>query len=111
MNVAGTGEALREAMLATGRRARAAARILALAPADRKNAALLAMAEEIRKDRTLIAAENAADVAAARARQLKASFIDRLTLTADRIEAVAKGLEEIAALADPVGTVIARWTR
>src|SRR5207302_1915580 len=63
------------------------------------------------RDRGRIAAENAADVGAARGRQLKASFIDRLTLTPERIEAMAKGLEEIAALADPAGTVTAEWTR
>jgi glutamate-5-semialdehyde dehydrogenase len=111
MNVAGRSETLREAMMATGRKARSAARALALAPAEKKNEALAAMAAEIRRNAALIAAENESDVAAARGKQLKASFIDRLTLTAERIEAMAKGLEEIAALPDPVGTVIAEWTR
>jgi glutamate-5-semialdehyde dehydrogenase len=98
-------------MLASGRKARAAANPLALAPAETKNAALAAMAAEIRKDATLIEKENVADVAAALARRLKASFIDRLTLTRDRIAAMARGVEEIAALPDPVGSIIAEWTR
>jgi glutamate-5-semialdehyde dehydrogenase len=111
MNVAERSDALRAEMLDTGRRARDAARRLSLAPADAKNAALAAMAEEIRNDAALIASENAADVEAARAKSLKASFIDRLTLTRERIEAMAKGLEEIAVLPDPVGSVVSRWTR
>src|SRR4051794_25135045 len=111
MNIAGTSEDLRATMLAIGGRACSAASGLALAPTAKKNAALLEMAGEIRRDAALIAAENAADLTAARARDLKASFIDRLTLTSERIEAMAKGLEEIATLPDPVGTLITEWTR
>jgi glutamate-5-semialdehyde dehydrogenase len=107
MNIVGKNATLHEMMLASGRKARAAANPLALAPAETKNAALAAMAAEIRKDATLIEKENVADVAAAVARRLKASFIDRLTLTPDRIAAMARGVEEIAALADPVGSIIA----
>ncbi len=111
MNIVGKNATLHEMMLASGRKARAAANPLALAPAETKNAALAAMAAEIRKDATLIEKENVADVAAALARRLKASFIDRLTLTRDRIAAMARGVEEIAALPDPVGSIIAEWTR
>ena len=111
MNIVGKNGTLHEMMLASGRKARAAANPLALAPAETKNAALAAMAAEIRKDATLIEKENVADVAAALARRLKASFIDRLTLTPDRIAAMARGVEEIAALPDPVGSIIAEWTR
>ena len=111
MNIVGKNATLHEMMLASGRKARAAANPLALAPAETKNAALAAMAAEIRKDATLIEKENVADVAAALARRLKASFIDRLTLTPDRIAAMARGVEEIAALPDPVGSIIAEWTR
>jgi glutamate-5-semialdehyde dehydrogenase len=103
--------AVRETMLAIGRQARAAAHKLALASTEQKNAALKAMAQEIRKDAQLIAAENAADAAAAKAKDLKSSFIDRLTLTAQRIEAMATGLENIAMLPDPVGEVTSSWTR
>ncbi len=100
-----------DAMLALGQAARQAARKLALATTAQKNAALGAMASEIRKSAVSIAAENAADVEAAKSRELKDSFIDRLTLTPQRIEAMAKGLEDIAALPDPVGQVMSEWTR
>ena len=69
------------------------------------------MAAEIRRSAEHIAAENAADVAAASAKNLKTSFIDRLTLTDPRIEAMAAGLEDIAKLPDPVGAVMASWPR
>jgi glutamate-5-semialdehyde dehydrogenase len=101
----------RQSLLAMGRAAREAARRLALAPSAVKNEALARMAEAIRKDAPLIARENEADLAAARHKDLKSSFLDRLTLTPERIEAMAKGLDEIAALPDPVGKVTERWTR
>jgi len=101
----------RDTMLELGRQARLAARRLALATTAEKNAALLAMAVEIRNAAATIAAENAVDVTAAVERSLKPSFIDRLTLTPPRIEAMAKGLEDIAALPDPVGAMMAQWTR
>ncbi|MDK9697424.1 MAG: glutamate-5-semialdehyde dehydrogenase [Siculibacillus sp.] len=94
-----------------GRRASASARALAIASTEAKNAALAAMAAEIRAATAEILAANASDVADGRTKGLAASFIDRLTLTADRIEAMAKGLEDIAALADPVGRVLAAWDR
>ena len=103
-----TVEALMEEM---GARARAAARGLAVASTEVKNAALRAMAAEIRGATTEILAANAADVADGRAKGLASSFIDRLTLTPERIEAMAKGLEDIAALGDPVGRVLAAWDR
>ncbi|WP_333826184.1 glutamate-5-semialdehyde dehydrogenase [Pinisolibacter sp.] len=103
-----TVEALMEEM---GARARAAARGLAVASTEVKNAALRAMATEIRGATTEILAANAADVADGRAKGLASSFIDRLTLTPERIEAMAKGLEDIAALGDPVGRVLAAWDR
>jgi len=101
----------RDTMLALGRAARKAQRALALAPAAQKNDALRKMAAEIRKAAPRIAQENEIDVALAKEKGLKPSFIDRLTLTPSRIEAMAKGLEDIAGLADPVGTVMDEWTR
>ncbi|HET7717297.1 MAG TPA: glutamate-5-semialdehyde dehydrogenase, partial [Bauldia sp.] len=98
-------------MRAVGRAARAAARRLARATASDKNKALAAMARSIRENAEVILAENALDLADAREAKLVGSFIDRLTLTPERIEAMAKGIEEIAALADPVGTVLAAWDR
>ncbi len=58
-----------------------------------------------------ILAANARDMEAARARNLSAALLDRLQLNESRVEAMARGIEEIVALADPVGTVIAEWTR
>jgi glutamate-5-semialdehyde dehydrogenase len=110
------GAGQREAALAAtmeeiGRRARAAAHMLALAPAARKNRALAAMAEAIRSARAAILAANAEDVADARAAGTAASFVDRLTLDAKRIEAMASGIDVIRKLRDPVGAVLASWRR
>ena len=98
-------------MLYMGRRAREAAAALALASTEAKNAALHAMAERIEADAGKILAANAQDVEAARAKGRDAAFIDRLALTEARVAAMAKGLREIAGLEDPVGEVMARWTR
>lgn len=94
-----------------GINARKAARSLSLSPTLQRNAALLAMAKAIRHDAQIIFAANSRDLEMARAKDLKSSFIDRLTLTPARIEAIAQGLEDIAALADPVGKVQEKWTR
>ncbi len=94
-----------------GSRARSAARILAKAEAKAKNEALAAMAQAIRSAAGAILAANEKDIAAAKGRDRPASFVDRLTLDPDRIEAMAGGLEDIAALDDPVGDVIAAWDR
>jgi glutamate-5-semialdehyde dehydrogenase len=100
-----------EVMEKIGHDARAAARILALASSEAKNEALKAMARAVRRNANAIADANAADVAGAEEKQLKESFIDRLTLTRSRIEAMARGLEDIASLPDPVGTVTGEWVR
>jgi glutamate-5-semialdehyde dehydrogenase len=104
-------EDLREAMFVIGRAARAASRELALASSSTKNAALCAMAAHLRQQSAAILQANAADLEAAKAGGLAASFIDRLTLSDARIEAMARGLEEIAELPDPVGATLAEWTR
>jgi len=92
-------------MLQVGRAAREASRALARASTKDKNAALLAMAASIRQHRADLLAANAADVSAARADGLDAAMIDRLTLNEKSIESMAQGLEEVAALADPVGEI------
>ncbi len=94
-----------------GRRARAAARVLALAPDAAKAAALTAMAARVRAGAADILAANAADVAAMKVHGQIASFIDRGTLDAARLEAIAAALEAIATLPDPVGTVMTGWDR
>jgi glutamate-5-semialdehyde dehydrogenase len=94
-----------------GRDARAAARVLALAPAARKNCALAAMAKDIRGSRSAILAANEQDVAEAKSAGASAAFVDRLTLRPASIEAMADGLEAIRKLKDPVGAVMASWRR
>lgn len=98
-------------MLELGTQARSAARTLALASTEQKNGALRSMARLIRQNSNEIMTANALDLDLARTRDLKASFVDRLTLTPSRIEAMATGLEEIAELDDPVGKVSEKWTR
>jgi len=100
-----------ETMLAIGRRARAAAHQLSLAAPEAKTMALREAAKALREATPAILAANEKDLAAARAAERPAAFIDRLLLNEKRIEAMAKGIEEIAELADPVGTVLAEWTR
>ena len=107
-NISDTTTAL---MLGIGTAARLAARTLALASTEQKNAALSAAAAALRKATPAILAANARDIAAAKAADRPASFVDRLMLDDKRVEGIAKGLEDIAALADPVGTVLAEWTR
>ena len=102
---------VRTAMRAIGAEARAAARVLANAPAETKNRALTAAAGALRARSGEILAANARDLEAARAKGLAGSFIDRLTLDPKRIEAMARGLEEVAALPDPVGRVLATFKR
>ena len=104
-------EDLREAIFEIGRAARAASRVLALASAATKNAALCAMAAHLRQSKPQILKANAADVEAAKANNLTAAFIDRLTLNDARIESIARGLEDIAELSDPVGATLSEWTR
>ena len=94
-----------------GRRARAAARALALAPADQKNRALGAMAAAVRAQTSLILAANAEDVAEARAAGVTGAFLDRLALDPARVEAIAAGIDAVRGLKDPIGTVMESWTR
>ena len=98
-------------MRAIGARARRAARTLADAPAQARTDALRAAARALRDHARAILAANAEDVAAARAREVAPSLLDRLTLDAARIEAMARGVETVAELPDPVGRVLARFER
>jgi glutamate-5-semialdehyde dehydrogenase len=111
LKAVGGTENLDAVMREIGRDARRAARALALAPASQKNKALAAMAEAIRGSRADILAANAEDLADAAASNTNPAFLDRLTLNADRIEAMAEGFEVIRKLKDPVGTVLASWRR
>ena len=108
--VEGAGK-LDATMREIGREARKAARVLALAPAARKNCALAAMTKALRRARPAILAANAEDLAAAKSAGVTAAFLDRLSLNAERIEAMAAGLDAIRKLKDPVGTIMTSWRR
>ena len=92
-------------MQQVGQAARSAARDVARASTDAKNTALLAMARTIHARSNELLAANAADVEEAQANGLEPAMIDRLTITAKSIEAMALGLEQVAALPDPVGEI------
>ena len=98
-------------MDAMGRAARRAAKSLAMSSGNERNAALLEAATALRADREGITEANGRDMAAARSRGLAAAMLDRLMLDADRIEAMAQGLEAIVELPDPLGRVMAEWQR
>lgn len=91
--------------------ARAAARTLALAPTERKNRALRILAGELRSATAEILDANRVDLETARANGQAGALVERLALTPERIEAMASGVEQVAALPDPVGEIIARWGR
>jgi glutamate-5-semialdehyde dehydrogenase len=94
-----------------GRRARVAARPLALASVAQKDAALAAMASAIRAGKTDILNANGEDVAEAKAGRATPAFIDRLALDDKRVDAMADSIDVVRGLADPVGRVIDAWTR
>ena len=98
-------------MLQMGRRARAAAVWLREAGAEQRTAAILAMAEAIAASSADILTANTADLDAARAAGVASNMLDRLALDPDRLAAVAQAVRDIAAIADPVGAEMARWTR
>jgi glutamate-5-semialdehyde dehydrogenase len=102
---------LRNEILSCGKRARAAARAVARVNTQTKNAALLAMADQLRTGVGTILHANSEDVEKATTHQLSTPMIDRLRLDERRIRAMADGIRQVAALADPVGKVIAEWTR
>lgn len=96
---------LKDYMQQVGRNARAASQATARATTAAKNAALLAMAQAMRERRGELLTANAADLVAARAEGLDAAMLDRLGLSEKGIEAMAQGLEQVAALPDPVGEI------
>jgi glutamate-5-semialdehyde dehydrogenase len=102
---------VRELVASRARAARSAARALALCPTKTKNEALIQMARGLEEKTPSLLEANRSDVDRARAAGLTHAFIDRLTLTAARIDGMAGGLREIAALPDPVGQVVETWRR
>ena len=106
-----TTDSLHDQMLALGRAARAASAELATVPGPVKDRALRAAASALRARKAEIQAANDRDVAAARERGLAGPMVERLMLDDKRIEAMAQGLEAIADFPDPIGSVLAEWTR
>jgi glutamate-5-semialdehyde dehydrogenase len=102
---------VRDLVKAKARAAREAARVLALCPTKLKNDALVQMAHGLVEKTEALLEANRADVERARSRGATRAFLDRLTLTETRLEEMAQGLREIAALPDPVGTVVEAWRR
>ena len=102
---------IKNVILEMGARARAAAHALTILSADKKNEILRAMAASMREQEGSILEANAQDITAGEANGLNTAMLDRLRLNHDRIEAIATGIEEVAALADPVGEVLTEWTR
>jgi glutamate-5-semialdehyde dehydrogenase len=100
-----------EIMQGMGAAARASALVLALAPTQQKNRALAAAAAALRAQRLEILAANDGDMAEAAARGLSGALLDRLRLSDQRVDAMAQGLLDIEALADPIGAVHKAWTR
>ncbi len=109
-SIEGTGD-IAGAMGEIGRQGRAAAHILALAATAQKDRALELMAGAIRAQKSGILAANAEDVAEAHAANVTGAFLDRLSLDAARVEAIAAGIDAVRALHDPVGVVTESWTR
>jgi glutamate-5-semialdehyde dehydrogenase len=109
-SIEGTGD-VSSVMREIGLRARAASRVLALAPAEQKNCALAGMAAAVREQASAILSANAEDVAEAKAAGVTGAFLDRLSLDAARVEAIAAGIGAVGALKDPVGVVTESWTR
>ncbi len=102
---------VRDLMQDMGDRARQAARAIALAPTDMKNAALLAIAAGIRARSGEVLEANVRDLAGMRQRDVTPAYQERATLNTERVEAIAQAVEAIAALPDPVGDEIAAWER
>ena len=102
---------IRSIMQKLGNRARSAAAELARAPNEAKIVALREAANAIRGHLGDILMANQKDIAAAQANGVTDAFIDRLHLDEARIEAVARGLDDVAVLPDPVGEIIGDWTR
>jgi len=98
-------------LIALGKRAKEASRLLARANTEKKNEALMQMAASLRVHAEDILKENAKDVRAAREKGTSEALIDRLSLTKERIFAIASDMEKVITLADPVGEVLERFTR
>src|SRR3954469_15314597 len=101
---------LRELILDYGKRARAAARVLARTSTEVKNRGLLGMADELEAAREEILQANATDVERGEANGLSKPMIERLKLDAKKLSGMAEGIRQVARLPDPVGEMMKAWT-
>jgi glutamate-5-semialdehyde dehydrogenase len=111
MNTAVEQQSIASTMDALGKAAREAAASLARSASDRRDGALRHAAASIRSQSATILAANAEDMRAAEAKGLTGAMLDRLLLDEERVESMARGLETVVELADPVGKVLAEWER
>ena len=109
--MSGPGPNIAGLMQGIGREARAAARVLALASTEQKNRALREAAAALRAQRLEILAANERDMREAAAQKTSAALLDRLRLNDCRVDAMARGLDDIERIADPIGRVLAQWSR
>src|SRR5574340_1458513 len=105
------GMAVYDEIVAVCQAARSSARAVAVASTEDKNRCLREAARRLRANGTQVLEANRSDVERGRAAGLSTALVDRLTLTESRIEAMAKGLEEVAQLPDPVGETMTQWRR
>ena len=106
-----TREEIEDHVYKMGGKARVAALALAILSDKKKNEILRAMAAGIRSAASEILVANAKDIAAGKERGLTLAMLDRLRLDVDRLEAVARGVEKVATLPDPVGEILDEWDR
>ncbi len=107
----GTEQTFKDLLETLGKNAKMAARALAVASSEAKNLALVKAADALRRRQKQIRSANAKDMELAKDKGLTEALLDRLLLDEDRVEAMAQGLEEIANLDDPVGTITSEWDR
>ena len=100
---------VRDQIIEMGKRARTAARALAVIPTERKNAALRAMADALLRHTQDILSANAEDLAAAEGKGISGAMLERLRLTDKRVQAMADGVRQVADLPDPVGENLREW--
>ena len=104
-------QSLRDEALSLGKRAKAAARILAQVSSAEKNRALLRIAERLESQSAFLIAENRKDLESAKSAGVSSAVLDRIALDAARVKSMAKGLREVAGLPDPVREVVKMWRR
>ncbi|MDD5168201.1 MAG: glutamate-5-semialdehyde dehydrogenase [Syntrophales bacterium] len=102
---------IKDRVFEIAQRAKEASTALSRVPSDKKDKALIAMGKALVREAPYLLAENEKDLQAARLAGLPAAMLDRLTLTDKTIAGIAKGMEEVAALPDPVGKITSMWRR